>query len=293
MIDQHSATWRSVCFKAGRVRLIVFTFVPMPFSLQEIDPLLQQHFDKVLVLTVRRFTERQQQVAARLEGLSFEFFFGTDKNELTDQDISSQYVYDKNKSLSVRQQFKAMNKGEVACALSHRQIYQAMIDHNWQRVLILEDDVIPDSLQLPLLGETLRELPQDWELVYLGYLKNEKITAGKKIKQAWYKLMRLLGFSQLTQKQISHMIPRPFSPRLMKAGFHDCTHAYGVSLAGAKKLLQAQTPVVHRADNLLTAVVLDGNITAFASKTFFFNQEIFTGGGGPSQVREPQKLSVS
>lgn len=271
----------------------MFTFVPMPVSLQEIDPLLRQHFDKVLVLTVRRFTERQQQVAARLEGLSFEFFFGTDKNELTDEYISRHYVYDKNNSLSVRQQFKAMNKGEVACALSHRQIYQAMIDHNWQRVLILEDDVIPDTRQLALLGETLRELPEDWELLYLGYLKNEKITVSKKIKQGWYKLMRLFGFSQLTQKQISHMIPRPFSSHLMRAGFHDCTHAYAISLAGAKKLLQAQTPVMHRADNLLTAVVLNGNISAFASKVFFFNQEIFTGNGGPSEIREPQKLSVS
>jgi glycosyl transferase family 25 len=265
----------------------------MPPTVQDINDLLQQYFDKVLVLTVPRFKERQEKVAERLSGISFEFFYGVDKNDLDVDFVSHNYVYDKRASLSVRQQFKEMNMGEMACALSHRKIYQAIADNNWKRVLILEDDVIPDFNTLPLLFEQTKDLPPDWELFYLGYLKNEKITTGLLIKQAWYKILRFLGLSNLSYKQISHIAPKPFSATLMKAGFHDCTHAYAVSNAGAKKLLLAQTPVKHRADNLLSALVLDNAMEAYASKEFLFNQEIFNNQADESHVREPQKLSVS
>ncbi|MEQ1676823.1 MAG: glycosyltransferase family 25 protein [Chitinophagaceae bacterium] len=265
----------------------------MPHTIPDINALLQHYFDKVLVLTVPRFKDRQEKVTQRLAGISFEFFYGVDKDELDADSISRNYLYDKKLSLSVRQQFKEMNRGEMACALSHRKIYQAIADNNWKRVLILEDDVIPDFSTLPLLFEQTKELPPDWELFYLGYLKNEKIITGLLIKQAWYKILRFLGLSNFSYQQINNLAPRPFSATLMKAGFHDCTHAYAISLAGAKKLLQAQTPVKHRADNLLSALVLDNAIEAYASKEFLFNQEIFTDQADQSHVREPQKLSVS
>lgn len=265
----------------------------MPVDIKEINDLLHSRFDKVLVLTVPRFKDRQEKVKQRLSGIDFEFFFGVDKNELTDEYIRQQYVYDESSSLSVRLKFKAMNKGEIACALSHRKMYEAMIANNWQQVLVLEDDVIPDWENLAQLENILKELPSGWELFYLGYLKNQDITAGSKLKQAWYKLMWLLGQSRLSLKQISNMMPRPLTTHLMRSGFHDCTHAYAVSSEGAKKLTAAQTPVKHRADNLLTALILDGALNAYTSRSFLFNQEIFTDQADQSHVREPQKLSVS
>lgn len=258
-------------------------------QVDNINTALQQYFDKVFVLTVPRFKERHEKVKQRLEGIEFGFFYGTDKNELTPAFISSHYVYDPAASLSVRQVFPEMNTGEIACSLSHCNIYEAMIKNNWQRVLILEDDVVPDFDKLSSLSESLQELPADWELFYLGYLKNEKITVGQKLKQAWYTIMRFLGLSKLSYRQISHLAPADFSPHLLKAGFHDCTHAYAVSRKGAEKLLKAQTPVRYRADNLLTALVLDEKINAFASKSFFFNQEIFTNSSDQSYVRINKK----
>ncbi|MEK7224904.1 MAG: glycosyltransferase family 25 protein, partial [Bacteroidota bacterium] len=169
--------------------LFVFTFVDMPDSLSNINVLLQQYFDKVLVLTVPRFKDRQEKVKHRLSGISFEFFYGVDKNDLTDEYIRSNYHYDKKNSLAVRQYYPPLNTGEIACALSHRNIYQAMIDNNWQHVLVFEDDVVPDEKNLSLLSATLDELPADWDLFYLGYLKNEKIGFGKKLQQGWYKTM--------------------------------------------------------------------------------------------------------
>jgi glycosyl transferase, family 25 len=258
---------------------------PMSNSINDINILLHQYFDKVLVLTVPRFKERHEKVTQRLGEIDFEFYYGTDKNNLDTTFINQHYIYDKKASLANRQEFKEMNTGEIACALSHRSIYQSMVDNNWKRVLILEDDVVPDFNTLPLLFTELKEIPGDWELFYLGYLKNEKITAGLKFKQAWYKLMHILGISKLSYRQINNMAPRKFSSSLLRAGFHDCTHAYAVSIDGAKKLLQAQSPVRYRADNLLTALVLDGTLNAFISKSFLFNQEIFTNSSDISYVR--------
>lgn len=271
--------------KCLRYLLFVFTFVDMAGIEPGINDLLHQHFDKVLVLTVPRFRERQEKVKERLAGISFDFFYGVDKNDLDEKSIRNNYLYDKKNSLAVRQYFPPLNTGEIACSLSHRNIYQSMIDNNLKRVLVFEDDVVPDYHNMPLLFDALKELPADWELFYLGYLKNEKITTGTLLKQTWYKIMSRFGFSRMPLDMIRRRMPQPFSPALMRAGFHDCTHAYAVSLEGAKKLLKAQTPVIYRADNLLTALVLKGELNGFISKSFLFNQEIFTNKADQSFIR--------
>ena len=87
-------------------------------------------------------------------------------------------------------------------------------------------------------------------------------------------------------KMVKNRLPKNFSPHLWKAGFHDCTHAYAISMNGAQKLLAAQTPVTYRADNLLSALVLKEELKAFASKKFLFNQEVFTDHTDRSHIRE-------
>jgi glycosyl transferase family 25 len=264
----------------------------MPDIAAATNNLLHQYFDKVLVMTVARFTERHERVKERLAGIEFEFFFGADKNELDEKAIQHIYHYKPENTLAVRQVFPSLNTGEIACALSHTMIYQAMLDNKWQRVLIFEDDVVPDYSALPLLANCLKELPANWELFYLGYLKNEKPSFGKKIKMLWYKIMAIFGFSRMPVSMISNVLPKPYSVSLLKAGFHDCTHAYAISLEGAKRLLEAQTPVQYRADNLLSALVLKGKLNAFISKSNLFNQEIFSDITNKSYVRKDPKLNT-
>lgn len=255
-------------------------------ELKNYNQILQQYFDKVLVLTVPRFKDRQEKVKQRLSGIAFDFFYGVDKNDLSEEYVRNNYHYDKKNSLAVRQHYPPLNSGEIACALSHRNIYQAMIDNNWQHVLIFEDDVVPDENNISSIKETLKELPPDWELFYLGYLKNEKISFSKQLKNLWYKIMALFGASNMSMKMLNNRLPKNFSPHLFKAGFHDCTHAYAISLSAAKKLVKEQTPVIQRADNLLSLLVLKEEVKAFASKAFLFNQEVFSNLSEQSHIRE-------
>lgn len=254
---------------------------------RETNRLLQHSFDKVFVLTVPRFTERHERVRQRLAGIDFEFFYGTDKKELTKEFIEDNYRYHKKHSLSIRRHFPPLSPGEIACSLSHRSIYQAMITHQWKKVLILEDDVVPDWQHLGILPDCFRELPPDWELFYLGYLKNkEKPATWKKLKRTWYKIMAIMGTTRVPLSMIRNWLPEDYSPHLLKAGFHDCTHGYAVTLSAAEKLVGSQTPVAHRADNLLTALVLKGELKAFACKEYLFNQEDFGDKSFRSEIRD-------
>jgi glycosyl transferase family 25 len=257
----------------------------MTTAAPHMNEILHRHFDQVLVLTVERFTDRQQEVTERLAGIDFSFFYGTDKLELTEAVIPQLYHYDKRHSLSVRQYFPPLNTGEIACSLSHRRIYENILEKGWQHVLIFEDDVVPDFAQVETLEKALNELPSDWDLVYLGYLKNETASPGRRIKNAWYRLQALLGFCNVPASYLHYWLPRPFSRHLLKAGFHDCTHAYAISRRGAEKLLAEQRPVIHRADNALSALVLKNELNAFITRPSLFHQQIFSDKGHRSHIR--------
>ena len=77
-------------------------------------------------------------------------------------------------------------------------------------------------------------------------------------------------------KMVSNLLPTHYSAHVKKAGFHDCLHAYAISLEGARKLIAAQTPVVYRADDLAGALIMKGTIKGFVTEPKFFNQEGFT-----------------
>lgn len=246
---------------------------------------LQQYFDRIFVVSVPRFTDRHSSVQQHLEGLHFDFFWGADKLALNADTLGQDGIYDEQRAISLHRHGKPLNLGEVACSLSHRMVYEEMIKNNWSRVLILEDDVLPLYDQLEQLPATLRELPPDWELVYLGYLKHEKVTAGLKIKQFFYRIRAALGLMKWNVTMVNNLLPRKISPHLKKAGFHDCTHAYAVTLEAAKKLAAAQQPVVYRADDLLSYHIMRGDIKGFVTDPKFFDQEAFHNSGAPSEIR--------
>ena len=245
--------------------------------------LLESRFDKVLVVSVPRFTDRHKTVAEKLNGLHFDFFWGADKMHLDGEMLSRNY--NEIKARKLQRQGKALNFGEIACALSHRMVYDAMIENNWEKVLILEDDVLPVYDKLDQLTAAMDELPADWELVYLGYLKHEVVTAALKRKQFFYRIISSIGLMKWTYKMVSNLLPKPFSAHLRKAGFHDCTHAYAITLEAAKKLRAAQSPVVYRADDLLSATIMKGKLKAFVTDPKFFDQEVFHNIASGSEIR--------
>jgi glycosyl transferase, family 25 len=242
--------------------------------------------DRVFVVSLPRAEERRRRAADRLAGLDFRFLDAVDKLDLDREKLRSQGLYDERRTPRAFRHRVDMPLGHVGCSLSHRAIYEEIVKNGWRRVLVLEDDVVPHASALDLLPAALGQLPEGWELCYLGYLGNENVTTKARLKRALYVALGPLGLGRWTAGEALRLLPRPFSPNLRRAGRHLCTHAYAVTLEGARKLLAAQTPVAFNSDQLLAFLVLRGRLDAYAAHPVFFDQEslagIAPGGGGPA-----------
>ena len=242
---------------------------------------LNAYFDKIFVVSLQRAIDRQSTLAFHLRGLNYEIFWAKDKQEFSLEEVIQQGIYDEKKALSYnRHGVKKLAHGEVACAWSHRSVYERVIAEGLKRVLVFEDDAEPNQTTLDLLPHTLQQLPSDWELVYLGFLKNEEVERKHWRKRQFYKLLATFkGYKWLTRKEVNNLYPKPFSENLRVAGLHDCTHAYAITQSAAQKLLKAQTPIYSSADELLTHEVLRGHLKAFICNPTFFDQQGFGGVG--------------
>jgi glycosyl transferase family 25 len=236
--------------------------------------------DRILVVTLARAADRQARIRERLRGLAFEFFPGTDKVDLDRARLLSDGVLDESGTPRAFRHSREMNLGEIGCALSHRRIYEAAVRSGWSRTVVLEDDVVPRPADLPLLPAALGQLPAGWDLCYLGYLGNDRPSAWDRAKRAAYVALAPLRLVRWRTGEALRLLPTPFSPQLRRAGLHACTHAYAVSLEGARKLLAAQTPVSLRADWLFSSLILRGRLSAFVAEPRLFDQEGVGGAAG-------------
>ncbi len=233
---------------------------------------LNDYFDKIVVLTLPRLTDRITYINKTLEGLNFEFFFGTDKEKTTIEELKEQGLY----STALYREFykkpTEISSGMLCCALGHVSIYEYIIENGFQRTLVLEDDVEPLYKHLSKFPVITKELPEDWELLYLGYEKNE--TLGIREKLSRFMLTKIPHHAQLkiSREIFRHYYPVPFSPHIAKAGFHDCCHAYALTLGAAKKLLKHSKPVGFHPDNLLSYMNCTGQLNGYISRLKLFNQ---------------------
>ncbi len=233
--------------------------------------------DRIFVVSLARATERRARVKERLAGLDFRLVDAVDKLDLDRARLVAEGVYDERRTPRAFRHRAEMPLGHVGCSLSHRALYEQIVENGWRRVVILEDDVVPRPGALDLLPAALGQLPASWELCYLGYLLNETVTLRALLKRALYVALAPLRLVRWRTGEALRLLPRPFSPNLHRAGRHLCTHAYAVTLEGARKLLEGQTPVAFNADQLLAFLVLGGRLDAYVTQPAFFDQETLAG----------------
>jgi glycosyl transferase family 25 len=242
---------------------------------------LNAYFDKIFVVSLQRATDRHAILKEHLKGLNYEIFWAKDKQDFSLEEVILQGIYDEKKALKFnRYGVKKLATGEVACAWSHRTIYEKMLAEGLDRVLVFENDVEPDFSTLTLLPDTLQQLPDDWELVYLGFLKNGEISRKHWQKRQFYKLLATFkAYNWLSCREVNNLFPKPYSVNLRVAGLHDCTHAYALTRSAAQKLIEAQTPIYSAADEVLTHQVLRGQLKAFICNPTLFDQQGFNSTG--------------
>lgn len=248
----------------------------------EASKAINEYFDKVYVLTLKRASDRHQFIEKSLIGLDYEFVYGVDKKEHPDVFLLSQYDDELTRKNKLKN--SSIRLSEIAISLSHRKVYQKIIDDNVQRALVFEDDAFFIEKKAFTVKQILGELPSDWDCVYFGYLGNEHEKFKDKINKEIYLLLRSLGLYKFNKKQIINRFPRPYSKHLMHAGRHDCIHALGVSNKAAKILVENQTPIQYGPDPLIASLSGKELIKSFITVPKVFDQLSF-GSGVESEIK--------
>ena len=231
--------------------------------MQEYFRLLNDHYNKVYVLSVHAAEARRKLFAERFNGLNFSFFYGADKNNFTVNELIDKKIYSELLAKEHHRYTKVMKPGEIACSWSHRMMYEEMLKHNYSRILILEDDAVPDPEMIKHVPAILAEIPGDCELLMWGWDKNGESGMTSFLKQTGYHIQNKFGLLKWSPTMINNLFARPFSPHIKKAGFHDYTYAYAITKSAAEKLQQMQTPIQYIADNLLAHAITRNIVSGY------------------------------
>ncbi|WP_100657582.1 glycosyltransferase family 25 protein [Alteromonas flava] len=117
--------------------------------------------------------------------------------------------------------YKSMNKGEIACYLSHRSVWQRMVDENIQLAVVLEDDVQLNTTLADAIS-AIQEMPNDWDYIKLAQHARKR------------PVLHHFQFNQFDRVTYAKVPAR--------------TCAQAISLAGAKKLLAHSLPIIRPID---------------------------------------------
>lgn len=95
---------------------------------------------RIVIINLLASATRRQQIAVHLAelGLRGEFFVATDGRRLSEAEIAD--VYDEQGA--ERTEWGKLTRGEIGCALSHRAVWQALVDSGESGWLVMEDDAV-------------------------------------------------------------------------------------------------------------------------------------------------------
>jgi len=137
-------------------------------------------FSKIFYINLDRRPERNKYMKQQFKKLSWqgpvERISAVDGKKLTKDHLALFTKEAVQQSTTKYDQFIPgfyMTKGGMGCALSHRKIYEKIQQEKFDRVLILEDDVILDSGLLNKLESLNSFIPQDFDILYLGYSESK------------------------------------------------------------------------------------------------------------------------
>lgn len=234
---------------------------------------LNKFFDKVYVISLERSKDRQELIRDVLKDLDFSFFWGVDGSKLDKADLIAKGIYSEEKAIKYSFDNMGMTLGEIGCALSHIKVYEDIVKNNYQRALIFEDDLMLNDRFDTSIEKSISELPDDWDLFYLGDLGNNDTISAKNLIKMHF-LYPILGvFSgRFNRKRLRDHYPRRYSSNLEYAGFQWGLHAYGVTHQCSKFLMNELMPIRREADTAIGVLSADKKIDSYRFKIKLFLQ---------------------
>ena len=121
---------------------------------------------KVYVINLKSDVEKKQhmKVLCQKFNIQADFVDAIDGKKLSEQFVSDVYSGE----IALNEIGRDLSRGEIGCALSHKNIYKKMIDESIEIALILEDDIDFDENLINLLDRKVN-FTDNWELILLGH----------------------------------------------------------------------------------------------------------------------------
>ena len=158
---------------------------------------LNDFFDRIYLINLDRRTDRMENVRAELlrNGIDYERVSAIDGRTISDE---------------IHRRYESIfeHKAEMALSNTLVGIFEEALAAGYEKILILEDDV--EFGDLSLFGLAVAELPEDFDLFYLGAQhKQDGEPVGPhllRLKESYF--CHAVGFSTKGMKLVSHSLPQ-------------------------------------------------------------------------------------
>lgn len=151
---------------------------------------------RVFVISLSDAEQRRQSVMAQLSGAKADWQFvdavRADSVEVVDR---------MSQGATMQKWHKPLRAGEIACYLSHRKVWQKMLDEQIESALILEDDFF---LKKPLdeIIELLQRFQSDYDMIKLyGQPKRSRCIEQCQVSHEMYQLHQAFSVTGITVAQ--------------------------------------------------------------------------------------------
>lgn len=122
---------------------------------------MKKYVDNVYVINMKKDKEKLNNMIIKCNKLNitFERIEGININKLTKKE--------RNNNINNIFQLYA-TKSAIGCSLSHKKIYQDIINKKYKNALILEDDVYFTDNFYEILNNIYNDIPADYDILFLG-----------------------------------------------------------------------------------------------------------------------------
>jgi GR25 family glycosyltransferase involved in LPS biosynthesis len=131
------------------------------------ENIINSFFDHVFVINLSSRPEKWTAIQQELDNLGVKNYSRFDAIR-PDLEQVPPFLYENMTLGAGAQDLNNYLRGSVGCKLSHLKIIELALEKGYEKILILEDDVGFKRGALRKLRSAIKDLPQDWEMLYLG-----------------------------------------------------------------------------------------------------------------------------
>ena len=175
--------------------------------------------DKILhifIINLKKDIEKEehmQKLCQRL-GLEVRFIEAVDGKYLSQEEVDSVY----SEKRSIEEIGRGLSRGEIGCALSHKKIYQKIVDENMSQAVIFDDDIELNEKLVNFFHDEMA-LPDNMELLLLGYwfygIKNTEFLISYRKQVEFSDTVKLVRFIKNMHGTYGYLITQDGAKKLL------------------------------------------------------------------------------